>query len=316
MEGWNIVRRLSFVLGKAALPTPRVTAALAFDIAIIVSTFERPGHLARCLASLAMQRGVSGRFEVVVTDDGSRDDTPALVATIAKTAPYPLTFTTHEHRGFQLARTRNEGIFASTAPYLLFTDADCVLPADHVRIHLEERRRGRVAAGDCIRLDRETSQRIDLDAVRRGSFTTLVPHRELARIRGKALRALAYGWLRIRMRPRLSGNNIAAWRDDLERINGFDEQFIGWGFEDRDLQQRLERIGVRARTVLHRTAPVHLWHPPAPSFSRNGDDTPNLAYFQAGDRPTFCRNGLVKEASESPMILGFPSADVAGRAAA
>ena len=45
------------------------------QIAVIVSTFERPGHLERCLASLEAQRGVDGNFEVVVTDDGSRDDT-------------------------------------------------------------------------------------------------------------------------------------------------------------------------------------------------------------------------------------------------
>ncbi len=40
------------------------------EIAVVVSTFERLGHLRRCLASLAAQRGVEGRFEVVVTDDG------------------------------------------------------------------------------------------------------------------------------------------------------------------------------------------------------------------------------------------------------
>jgi hypothetical protein len=59
---------------------------------------------------------------------------------------------------------------ASTAPYLLFTDGDRFLPADHLRVHLEERRPGRIGAGDCLRLDREASQRVDLDAVRSGSF--------------------------------------------------------------------------------------------------------------------------------------------------
>lgn len=74
------------------------------EIAVIVSTFERPGHLLRCLASLEAQRDVEGLFEVVVTDDGSRDKTLRLVADAAREAPFPLTFTTHPHDGFRLAR--------------------------------------------------------------------------------------------------------------------------------------------------------------------------------------------------------------------
>ena len=121
------------------------------DIAVIISTFERPAHLARCLASLEAQEGVDGRFEVVVTDDGSRDDTLRLVSTTARRVDFPLTFTTHDHDGFRLARCRNEGVAASSAPYLLFTDGDCLLPRDHLRLHLAARRRSVVVGGDSTR---------------------------------------------------------------------------------------------------------------------------------------------------------------------
>lgn len=265
------------------------------DIAVIVSTYQRPEHLRRCLASLEVQEGVAGRYEVVVTDDGSQDDTLRLVATAARRVDFPLTFTTHDHAGFRLARCRNEGAAASTAPYLLFTDGDCVLPRDHLRHHLAIRCRGRVVGGDCIRLDEETSARIDVDAIHGGDVARFVPRGEAWRIRLKGLRAKAYEWARVPMRPRLSGNNIAVWRDDFERVNGFDECFVGWGLEDRDLQCRLERLGLRVRSILLATAPIHLWHPAAPSFVRNGTGTPNLAYFhEIRRRPTFCTDGLVK----------------------
>ena len=265
------------------------------DIAVIVSTYQRPEHLRRCLASLAVQEGVAERFEVVVTDDGSRDETLRLIATMARHVAFPLTFTTHDHAGFRLARCRNEGVAASTAPYLLFTDGDCILPRDHLRHHLAMRRRGRVVGGDCIRLDAETSSRIDVDAIPGGDVARFVPRAEAWRLRLKGMRAKAYEWARVPMRPRLSGNNIAVWRDDFERINGFDECFVGWGLEDRDLQWRLERVGLRVTSILLATAPIHLWHPAPASFVRNNAGTPNLTYFHAiGERPTVCVDGLVK----------------------
>ena len=273
------------------------------EIAVIVSTFERPGHLIRCLASLEAQRGVDGLFEVVVTDDGSRDETLRLLADAARYAPFPLTFTTHQHDGFRLARCRNEGVAASRAPYLLFTDGDCILPPDHLRIHLAARRPGRIVAGDCLRLDEAASARVDPDALRAGRFPDPLPPGERLRLGLKGLRAKLYEVAHTPLRPRLSGNNIGVWRSDYERVNGFDEQFVGWGLEDRDLQARLERLGLRAWSILLRTAPVHLWHPPAPSFARNNEGTANLAYFQSlDDRPTFCEDGLAQLADRRTIV--------------
>ena len=280
------------------------------DIAVIVSTFERPGHLERCLASIEAQRGVAGRFEVVVTDDGSKDGTLRLLATTARRVDFPLTFTTHEHDGFRLARRRNEGVAASKAPYLLFTDGDCILPPDHLRIHLKTRRPGRIVAGDCLRLDRDASDAVAADALRAGLFPRSLPAGERLRLTLKGLRAKFYEACRKPLRPRLSGNNIGIWRSDYERVNGFDEQFVGWGLEDRDLQVRLERLGLRAWSILLRTAPVHLWHPAAPSFARNNEGTANLDYFDSLDsRPTFCEDGLVKPV-DLPAIVPLPLAPI------
>lgn len=277
------------------------------DIAVIVSTFERPGHLEKCLASLAAQRGVEGRFEVIVTDDGSRDETLDLLAAAVGHMPFPLTFTTHTHEGFRLARCRNEGVASSKAPYLLFTDGDCILPPDHLAIHLRTRRQGRVIAGDCVRLNQALSADIDVVALRSGRFPPRLPATEITRLRWKGLRAKVYEACRTTMRPRLSGNNIGLWRSDYERVNGFDEQYVGWGLEDRDIQHRLERIGIRASSILLKTAAVHLWHPAAPTFARNGVGTSNFDYFHnVASRPTFCTDGLTKP-SDGHDVVPFAS---------
>src|SRR3972149_10815821 len=98
------------------------------ELSVILTTYQRPAHLRRSLASLALQRGVAGRFEVVVSDDGSQDDTPAIVEAFARTADFPVKFTTHPHAGFRLSLCRNDGVRASRATYLLFSDGDCIFP--------------------------------------------------------------------------------------------------------------------------------------------------------------------------------------------
>jgi len=276
------------------------------DIAVIVSSFERPGHLERCLASLEAQRGVAGRFEVVVTDDGSRDDTLQFLARTARRVDFPLSFTTHDHDGFRLARCRNEGVAASTAPYLLFTDGDCILPPDHLLHHLRARRPGRVVAGDCLRLAEVASATIDAASLRAGRFPRPLPAGERWRLTVKGLRAKLYEASRTPGRPRLSGNNIGIWRTDYERVNGFDERFVGWGQEDDDLGLRLRAVGVRLESVLDLTASLHVWHPTDPSATVRWRDGANVPYFTRRGRLAACRRGLASRRIED-VRWGLPA---------
>lgn len=266
------------------------------EISILVSTYRRPDHLARCLFSIALQDFDRSRLEVIVTDDGSTDATPEVVDRFARSADFAVAFVTHRHQGFRLARCRNEGVLCAQAPYLLFTDGDCIMPPNHVAEHLARRRPGAALAGDCLRLPQLASQRITDDVIRSGEYLAWVPWRERWRLQSKALRGLFYGWLRLPMRPRVSGNNMAMWRDDFEFVNGFDENYVGWGLEDLDLQLRLYRAGIRFHTILHRTQILHLWHPPHPTFARNGLGTANRDYFRTvqASSDVQCRQGLAQ----------------------
>src|SRR5258708_19782189 len=98
------------------------------EIAISVTTYQKPWHLRRALASIAGQQGVAGRFEVVVTDDGSTDETPEIVERFGREVDFPVHFTTHPHAAFQVSKCRNAGARATTAPYLLFAHPHCVFP--------------------------------------------------------------------------------------------------------------------------------------------------------------------------------------------
>jgi glycosyltransferase involved in cell wall biosynthesis len=265
------------------------------EIALLISSYQRPQHLARCLLSVAHQRGVDGRFEVVVTDDGSEDETPATVERFAARVDFTVRFTTHPHVDFQLARCRNEGVAASRAAYLLFLDGDCILPPDHVRIQLARRKRGTVLAGDCAWLDRTTSERVTEDCIRSAAFLKLTPRAERARIRKAYRKAWFYSLIRHPTKPKMFGGNVAIWREDYERVNGYDENFRGWGCEDDDLRIRLRAAGVRIESIARWTHTFHLWHPPGATSPSRWKEGRNVAYLMRRERPTWCANGLRKE---------------------
>jgi glycosyltransferase involved in cell wall biosynthesis len=224
--------------------------ATELDLAVILTTYQRPAHLQRSLASLALQRGVAGRYEVVVTDDGSQDETPNVVAEFARTADFPVRFTTHPHDGFRPARSRNDGVRESRAEYLVLADGDCVFPPDHLAKHLLARRDGVVRAGWCHRLSREASEAIDQAAIAAEKYRHCTSLYDRWRMGRKWLSEVVYQSFGHPYKPKLTSWNIGVSRHDYEFVNGFDEMFVGWGCEDDDFAMRLRRAGVRVRTPI------------------------------------------------------------------
>ncbi len=263
------------------------------DVAVIVPTFERPAHLRRTLASIDAQVG-NQAIEVVVTDDGSTGETSEVVREYAKSCPFPVAFVTHDHAGFQLARCRNEGVAASRAEYLIFIDGDCVIPPDFVREHLRRRRRGIVLSSDVARLPKDASERVTLDRIAARDIRKLIPVRERLRLRWSRTKARFYELTRHPRKPRLFGGANSLWRDDYLAVNGYDENFTGWGAEDDDLRDRLKRRGIRIRSTPPHVAPLHLWHPPHATNPASWRDGNNVKYLLRPGKLRRCVRGFRK----------------------
>lgn len=89
-------------------------------ISVILPTYNRAGYLERAMGSVLAQRCPCG--ELIVVDDGSTDETPALVARLAATSPIPVRSLHQENRG--AAAARNIGIGAAKGDLLVFLDSD------------------------------------------------------------------------------------------------------------------------------------------------------------------------------------------------
>lgn len=271
------------------------------ELGVIVSSYQRPGHLQRTLTSIAMQEGVRGKFDVVISDDGSEDETEQMVRDFAAQADFPLRFVTHPHDGFQLARCRNEGAAASRGRYILFLDGDCILPPDHLALHLQKREPGVVVGGDCVRLDEAVSDQVTVESLERGEFPR-VPKAELRRMRKQARKAWFYNMIGHATKPKLIGNNIGIWWDDYLSLNGYDQNFVGWGCEDDDLRLRAHRAGLKIKSILRWTWTYHLWHPTEETQPDDWKKGLNVAYLTRPIRLTRCINGVERREPDELVV--------------
>jgi GT2 family glycosyltransferase len=278
----------------------------AIDTSILVTTFRRPGHLALVLESIALQRRVPRDFEVVVADDGSGDETPEVVAAFAAQADFPVRFTTQPHEGFRLALARNNAARLAAGRYFLFLDGDCILPRGHLAAHRERRRPGLALLGHCARLTEATSRLLVPENLSVTNLAGLVSAAEARSLARRHRRARWHALLRHSTKPRLTGGDFGVWRSDFERVNGFDERFIGWGQEDDDLGLRLRAAGVRLESVLDLTCSLHVWHPTDPTATSRWRDGVNVAYFERRGRLTACRAGL-RHRGRDEILWGLPA---------
>jgi hypothetical protein len=198
----------------------------------------------------------------------------------------------------------------------LFLDGDCLIPPDHLRTHLERRRAGYAMAGYYVHLDRATSERITEADARAGNFVHFASRAQRARMRWRHVQASFYSLLRDPTRPKLLGGNIGIARADYERVNGYDENFRGWGCEDDDLRLRLRAAGVGVASISWWTHAFHLWHPKTPSAPQTWRQGSNVDYFQRPVRLTRCLAGLKKRRLQdlSVAIVGGEAARQAAEA--
>jgi glycosyltransferase involved in cell wall biosynthesis len=236
-------------------------------ISVIVTTYNREDALAAVLRALAVQRDQD--FEVVIADDGSRPATAQAVETWKTVSPFPLTHVWHEDRGFRAAEIRNRAVLVSHGAYCIFLDGDCIPRPDFIAAHRRLAERGWFVAGNRVLM----SQNLTAQALRDGlqpetwSFGDWLKQRVAGGInRLPPLFSLPLGPLR-KLRARAwrgaRSCNLAVWRSDLERVDGFDAAYSGWGKEDSDFLVRLLRADIRRKDGVFATGVLHLWHPEA-----------------------------------------------------
>lgn len=233
--------------------------------AVVLTTYNRPDALAAVLEGFRHQQDRD--CELIVADDGSTEDTRAVVDWFRARSPMPVRHVWQEDRGFRAAAIRNRAVAATDADYVIFLDGDCVPSPQFVLAHRRLAEPGYFLGGNRLLLSPEftktvLAQRIPIHAWGWRQWMQARARRNINRL--LPILVLPDGPCR-KWRPRrwqgIKTCNLSVWRSDLVRVNGLDEAYEGWGLEDSDLVIRLIHAGVKHKSARFAAPVFHLWHP-------------------------------------------------------
>ena len=258
---------------------------------LIITTYNRPRVLALALRSIAEQSDLPD--EVIVADDGSASSTKAVVSRLAKDYPTKLIHVWQEDLGFRASRVRNLGAASASGELLIFVDGDMVLHRDFVRAHIRNAAKGTFLHGPRVLLSSKlTSKVIEQGVVPSiGFFNIHVPI-------SHKFNTLNIPWLsrmftRETTRVRSRACNLSIMKEDFVAVNGFNEDFVGWGEEDSELAWRLMEFGLRKVNIRCGAVQYHLDHNHHNEKANVGNISRNHELFEKvrSRRTVRCANG-------------------------
>jgi glycosyltransferase involved in cell wall biosynthesis len=215
-------------------------------LSVVIPTYNRLPILRKCLQALEEQRiePPVERYEVVVVDDGSSDDTVPWLRAHAAALPH-VRLICQEHGG--PAEGRNRGVQEARGDVIVFIDSDLVVTPSFLVCHARA-----LAAAWRRRGDRLCFTYGAVVNTANFDAPSSEPHK---------LTDLSWAYF--------ATGNVAIDRGVLERAGLFDTGFHLYGWEDLELGERLRQLGV----VLVRApeAVGYHWHP-----ALSLDQIPNL----------------------------------------
>lgn len=286
---------------------PDPISDMAELISVIVPTYNREDALDAVLRGLARQRDRD--FEVIVADDGSGPATAALTQSWMYRLGAKLLHVRQPDQGFRAAEIRNRAILASRGTCCLFLDGDCIPRPDFIAAHRGLAEPGWFVTGNRVLLSRELTEKVLKERLEPEIWgaPAFVRHRLAGHVNRLApLAPLPLGRLR-KLHPQVwqgaRSCNLGVWRADLDRVDGFDASFSGWGLEDSDLLVRLMRAGVRRKDGRFATGVLHLWHSPEDRSAMPQNEA-RLDEVAHGDRIRALKGlASVRPAEESPKTV-------------
>jgi len=255
-------------------------------LTIIITTFNWPDALLLVLESIRNQTRVPD--EIIIADDGSDEKTKKLITNFKNQFNANIIHSWQENNGFRAARSRNKAIIKSSGEYIILIDGDTILHPNFVKDHIACAEPGYFIQGSRALLSvQETQKALVNKNVNLSFFSPELKNRKNS-IHSKILSSIFSN-----KKNHLQGIkscNMAFYRKDCININGFNNEFEGWGREDSEFAVRLFNNAIKRKNVRFNAIQFHLHHNENSRISlKKNDEILNKAIK---NHIKYCENGI------------------------
>ena len=226
--------------------------------------------------------------EVIIADDGSNDNTEKLIINYQESSSLNIIHSWQEDKGFRAAKSRNKAIAISNFEYIVLVDGDMILHPKFIQDHLKNAEPGYFIQGTRVLMTKNRTRQALNNS--RGKFSFLSKG---LRNRKNAIHSNYCSKLLSKKKNYIQGIktcNMSFYKEDCLNINGFNNDFEGWGREDSELSIRLMNSGIKRKTLRFNAIQFHLWHKENSKNSLKQND--EIMQKTINEKLSWCDNGI------------------------
>ncbi|MBA3026787.1 MAG: glycosyltransferase [Sulfurimonas sp.] len=269
-------------------------------ITIIISVYKDVPALDLIIHSLLNQTHEVD--EIIISEDGNSQEMSEYSASLKNAKIKHLS---QEDKGWQKNRALNRAIAASTGDYLIFIDGDCIPYPTFIESHKLLAQKNAVLCGRRSEPGEKFSHLLRTKELSVKDFVSNYISNYF-QLKNDGIRHYDDG---IYLHPSSSllklikkfrkkenhivGCNFSCWKSDMEKINGFDEDFLmPTTGEDTDIERRMRHFGIKMNSCRYSANVIHLYHK---KIFNNEISTQTKALMENKKDIFVCKNGLKKE---------------------
>ncbi|WP_338954435.1 glycosyltransferase [Fusobacterium nucleatum] len=267
-------------------------------ISVIVPIYNRLEHFrALFICLLRQSRQID---ELIITDDGSSQQILDYIADLIPKAFFKIKHIYQEDKGFRKTRALNNGVINSEGEFLVFCDQDLIFGEEYIEYMEKNIKKGCFLLCRPISVNEEEKDIILKKIELSNKYEDLLKplpkdylesvNRTLRTDRKRRILNI----LKLSKRGiKLVGMSYAVMKSDYLKVNGYDENYNGWGEEDDDFGNRLYVAGIKGKELKTPNMQIHLWHysDPTKKHSMNEEYYYKRKKEIFSNKDYFCKNG-------------------------
>jgi len=253
---------------------------------LIICTYKWPKALDLVLQSVLSQSNLPE--EIIIADDGSGERTKKVIKEFSIKTSLPVIHSWQKDKGCRIPHSRNLAISRANNEYIIMVDGDTVLHEDFIKDHKLFAQRGLYIQGSRVLLQNDFTLGLLNEMIfKKPSFFSNDLKNRFNMLRIPWF-SYALSMFKNQNINRVRGCNFSIYKEDVLKVNGFNEQISSWGREDSEFVQRLINSGLYKQHLKFSGIQYHLFH----RERNHNEDNNEILEFTINNNIKWCKLGI------------------------